>query len=379
MSELSPISTLLDEAVTAGRVPGAVLVVESGGKIVHRSAHGVLDAGTGFPLRPDSVFWLASLSKVVGAVGLLQLAEDGALDIADPVSKHLPEFAAPGRVLQLRPGSPSPAAPPFGPPPDPLPEFDVVPAERELTLFDLLTHTGGLQSLLRWNPEFVTPAPGRSLADYASGLATLPRDFQAGRGWAYSNAAAFDVLSRVIEVASGQDLADHLTARVLEPLGMDSVGFGRGDAPGAAPVPGPMGESPVVRGNVFRSTSAGLWGTGEDYLKLARMLRRHGELDGKRLLTADSVTRMTTNRIGELCPGLNGREPAPGVGFGFAVAVVEDPAAAGESLPPGSFGWDGIGTRRFWVAPTADWSLFCYAPDVAVQRDIEAVVTAALG
>jgi CubicO group peptidase (beta-lactamase class C family) len=83
---------------------------------VHRSTDGVLDPETAFPLRDDTVLWLASLSKVVGTVALLMLAEEGRLAITDPVSAYIPEFAAPGRVLTLRPGSPSPVGMPFGPP-----------------------------------------------------------------------------------------------------------------------------------------------------------------------------------------------------------------------------------------------------------------------
>lgn len=378
MAELPGLTDVVEKAVAAGRVPGAVVVVRSHGEVVHRSAHGVLDAETGYPLRPDTVLWLASLSKAIGTAGVLMLADEGRLDIGAPVSSFIPEFGTPGRVRVLRPGSPSPIGPPFGPPPDPLPEFDVVPAERELTLVDLLTHTGGLQSIFVWNPEYVPPAAGQTLAGYVPSLGALVRDFQAGQGWAYSNGASFDVVSRIVEIVSGEDLASFLRTRLFEPLGLGSVGFGRGGQEGATPVPPPFLGNPVVSG-ALPTTSAGLWSSPEDYLVFAEMLRNGGVHEGRRLLSEESVQRMTTNQIGNLCPGLNGREPAPGIGFGLAVAVVDDPAAAGEALPPGTFGWDGVGTRRFWVSPRGGWSLFYYAPDVAVQREIEAAVTAALG
>jgi CubicO group peptidase (beta-lactamase class C family) len=378
MQELPTVRGLVEEAVAAGRIPGAVVVVRHDGTVVHSAAHGVLDPETAFPLTADTVFWLASLSKVAGAIALLMLAEEGGLEVSDPVSAYIPEFAVPGRILVLRPGSPSPLAMPFGPPPDPLPEFDVVPADRELTLFDLLTHTGGLQSIMRWNPEFIPPVPGQTLADYVPGLGGLARDFQAGHGWAYSNAAAFDVLSRVIEIVSGQDLGAFLDTRIFQPLGVRSMGFGRSGQRGSMPVPPMFLNNPVIAGDTFRSTSAGLWGSGPDYLVVAEMLRAGGVHGGERLLSEKSVELMRTNQVGTLCPGLNGREPTPGVGFGLSVAVIEDSAAAGEALPSGTFGWDGVGTRRFWVCPTARWSAFFYAPDVAVQREIEAAVTADL-
>jgi CubicO group peptidase (beta-lactamase class C family) len=379
MPELTGVSSVAEKAVADGRIPGAVVVARSRGHIVHRSAHGVLDLETGYPLRPDTVLWLASLSKVIGAAALLTLADEGRVTIEDPVSAYVPEFGVPGRVRALRPGSPSPVSAPFGPPPDPLPEFDVVPAERELTLLDLLTHTGGLQSIFIWNPEYVPPVPGQTLAGYVPSLGGLVRDFQPGRGWAYSNGASFDVVSRIIEIVSGQDLGTFLHTRLLEPLGVESIGFGRGGQDGAMPLPPPFAGNAVVQGATFQTTSAGLWGSPEDYLTFAEMLRNGGVHEGRRLLSARTVERMTSNQTGDLCPGLNGRDPAPGIGFGLSVAVVEDPAAAGESLRAGTFGWDGVGTRRFWVSPSGGWSLFYYAPDTAVQREIEAAVTSALG
>lgn len=379
MTELEEVSAVAEKAVADGRIPGAVVVAMSQGEVVHRSAHGVLDPETGYPLRPDTILWLASLSKVIGAAALLTLADEGRVDVEDPVSAYIPEFATPGRVRVLRPGSPPPMGMPFGPPPDPLPEYDIVPAERELTLLDLLTHTGGLQSIMVWNPEYVMPELGQTLASYVPSLGGLVRDFQPGRGWAYSNAASYDVISRVIEIVSGQDLDSFLRARLLEPLGTASIGFGRAGQDGVMPIPPMFAGNAVINGGTFHSTCAGLWGTPEDYLIVAEMLRNGGVHEGKRLLSAETVERMTTNQIGDLCPGLNGREPAPGIGFGLSVAVVEDPAAAGESLPAGTFGWDGVGTRRFWVSPANGWSLFYYAPHPAVQREIEAAVTSALG
>ncbi|WP_216896763.1 serine hydrolase domain-containing protein [Nocardia alni] len=380
MPELSEISALANRAVAGGRIPGAVIAARAHGELVHNSAHGVLDTATGYQLQPDTILWLASLSKLIGTAALLMLAEEGRISVDDPVSTYIPEFGTPGRVRVLRPGSPSPMGVPFGPPPDPAPEFDIVPAERELTLFDLLTHTGGLQSIFVWNPEYVVPAPGQTLAEYVPTLGGLVRDFQPGRGWAYGNAASFDVLSRIIELACGQQLDAFLRTRLFEPLGVASLGFGRGGQDGAMPLSPPaLSDSVVVQGRTFLSTCAGLWGTGADYLVFTEMLRAGGVHNGRRLLAEKSVETMTTNRIGALCPGLNAREPAPGIGFGLSVAVIEDPVAAGESLPAGTYGWDGVGTRRVWVSPSGGWSLFFYVPDPGVQREIEAAATAALG
>jgi CubicO group peptidase (beta-lactamase class C family) len=376
MTDLPSVTALTERAVDSGRIPGAIVEVVSDGQVVHCEARGVFGAETDYPLRTDTVLWLASLSKPIGAAALLMLADEGRLDLTDRVSAYLPEFASAGRVRVLQADSPSPVAMPFGPPPDPMPQFDIVPADRELTLFDLVTHTGGLQSIMVWNPEYIQPALGQTLADYVPSLGGLVRDFQPGQEWAYSNAASFDVLSRVIEIVSGEGLESFLQSRIFAPLAMDSTGFGRGGQDGAMPIPPPFRENAVAQGTSFQTTSAGLWGNAEDYLKFAEMLRTGG--DHGRLLSQESITRMTTNQIGDAFPGLSMRAAAPGLGFGLAVAVVDDPQVAQEAVPPGSYTWDGMGTRRFWVSPSGGWSLFMYAPDPAVQREIEAAVTAEL-
>ncbi|GAA4351812.1 serine hydrolase domain-containing protein [Angustibacter luteus] len=377
MPENAMITAVVEEATASGRIPGAIVTVRADGELVHHSAHGSVDHHSASGLRPDTLLWLASLSKPFGAVALLSLVDEGRVRLEDAVSAYLPEFAEPGRVRVLTPGSPSPFGPPFGPPPDPAPVFDIVPALRELTLLDLLTYTGGLQSIFMWNPEYVMPAQGETLRGYAPKLARLVRDFQPGQGWAYSNGASFDVLSRVVEIASGQELDEFLAERLFEPMGLRQTGFGCASHAAAQPLAAALLDNEVIAGRTFRSTSAGLWSTAHDYLIFAEMLRNGGVHGSRRLLQQETVARMTTNQVGELCTGLNGREPAGGVGFGLGVAVLDDPTAAHEALPAGSFGWDGVGTRRFWVCPAAGWSLFYFAPDIGVQRDIEAAVARA--
>jgi CubicO group peptidase (beta-lactamase class C family) len=367
-------------ALDAGRIPGAIVLAASDGRVVHHDARGVLDADSGFVLTERSILWLASLSKPVCAVAVLALAEDGALNLDDPVSRFIPEFAALGRVRVLRPGSPvPPPSPPFGPPPDPLPEYDEVPAEREIVLRDLLTHTGGLQSIHQWNPEYERPVHGATLASYVPKLAGVVRDFQPGTTWAYSNAAGFDILARVVEVASDRRYDEFLADRVLGPLRVSAFGFGYAGRPDAMPVAAPLTADPVVMGDGYYSAAAGMWGRPADYLAFATMLGRGGVAQDGRVVSEASVAEMSRNQVGDLCPGLTGRPSAPGVGFGLAVAVVDEATAANVGLPAGTFGWDGMGTRRFWVCPAEGWQLFMYVPDQEVQADVEAAVAAALG
>lgn len=380
MSELSlpRVERVVTQAVETGQIPGAVVTVAMEGKVVHRDARGVPDPRSGCRLQPDSILWLASLSKVVCAAALLMLADDGKLSVEDPVSRYIPEFAEPGRVRVLPPGTPPPPpAPPFGPPPDPLPAYQEVAAEREITIRDLLTHTSGLQTIFRWNPDYVPPAPGDTLAGHVPGLARVVRDFQPGAEWAYSNAAGFDVLSRVAELASGRPFDELLRSRVFGPLGIGGMGFGLAGDKRAVPVDPAFLANPVITGEGYYSGAAGLWGDAESYLRFAWMLR-DGRASGGELLSPGTVRQMTSNQIGGLHPVLAGRSAADGLGFGFAVAVVTSAAVAGLPLGDGSFGWDGVATRRFWVDPDGGFAFFMYAPDAAVQQDIEAAVAADL-
>jgi CubicO group peptidase (beta-lactamase class C family) len=379
-SELPLVTQAVQRAVEAGSIPGAVVAIRSRDDVVHLSATGTAEPGSPEPLHPDTVMWLASLSKPIGAAAVMLLAQDGALAVSDPVSRFIPEFAAPGRVRVLRPDSPSDgSAMPFGPPPDPLPTYDEVPADRELTVSDLLTHTGGLQSIFQWNPELVPARTGDTLATHVQRLAGLVRDFQPGTRWAYSNIASYDTLSRVVEIASGRPLREFLQDRLLGPLGSE-VGFGRGAEDRAMTLPPFVAGDPMVEGTTFTSTAAGLWGTALDYLAFAEVLRTGRATDGTLLLSPETLRDMTTNQVGDLVPGLNGRPPTPGFGFGLGgVTVVLDPTAADVSLPAGTFGWDGVTTRRFWVDPTAGWSAFLYVPDQGAQRAVEAAIVASLG
>lgn len=377
MSEptLPHVHDVISSAVAAGRIPGAVVLVRAGGDLVHQDARGTDAAGSAHQLSADSILWLASLSKPVCAAALLMLADQGKVDLNAPVSRYIPEFAQPGQVRVIRPGTPEPPpSPPFGPPPDPAPVYDLVPADREITPRDLLTHTSGLQSIFQYNPGFRHPLPGETLASYVPVLAGLVRDFQPGTRWAYSNAAGFDVLARITEVASGRGFDALLRDSLLDPLGATDLGFGLGGSARAVPLEPNFATNPVPVGDRYYSGAAGMWGSAAHYLRFAEFLAAGRAADGRELMSAAARGEMTANQSGDLCPGLNGRAPSKGIGFGYGVAVVTDAAAAGLPLPDGTFGWDGIGSRRFWVGPSGEFSMFMYAPDPGTQQEVEAAV-----
>lgn len=369
------IDALIRGAVAAESIPGAMVLLRQAGRVVYQGAHGVSDRQVKAPLHPDSVLWLASMTKPIIAAAILQLWEHERLQLGDPVSRFIPEFAKPRmvRVWRTREGAQSDTLPAVAPG-DYLndPPHDLVPAQREVTLRDLLTHTGGLQTITIPNTKVKPVVAGDTLATRIPTLADVDLDFQPGTRWAYSNAVSFDVLGRVVEVASGLELPEYLRQRVLSPLGMNDTGFGLGRThPRAIPVDPRFAASPAMAGDGYFSGAAGLWGSLTDYATFAEMLNHGGELRGVRVLARRSVEQLASNHVGDLFPGLNGRGRTGGLGFGLGVACILDAQRSAIGLPAGSVGWDGVGTRRFWACPHGDVALAMYVPDMKLQAEIE--------
>jgi CubicO group peptidase (beta-lactamase class C family) len=371
------IDTSIRRAVDAESIPGAIVLLRQRESVVHHAAYGVSDRFGKAPLQADSVMWLASLTKPLVAAAILMLWDEGRLQLHDPLSRFISTFSQPRmvRVWHAREGVAQGTLPAVAPVPGAAPQdppHDLSPASRELTLFDLLTHTSGLQTITIPNSKVPPTAPTDTLASRVPTLGAVPLDFQPGTRWAYSNAVAYDVLAHVVERVSGLELADFLQQRLFTPLGMKDTGFGMlGKHARAVPVDPRFAASPAMAGERYHSGAAGLWGTAADYATFAEMLRSGGQLRGVRILSSRSVEQMTCNQVGDLFPGLNGRRAAPGFGFGLGVAVVLDPQRAGTGLPAGSFGWDGVGTRRFWASPESEMVLVMYVPDMKLQAEIE--------
>jgi CubicO group peptidase (beta-lactamase class C family) len=187
------------------------------------------------------------------------------------------------------------------------------------------------------------------LATYVPRLASVPLDFQPGTLWRYSGLAGFDVLSRVIEVASGQTYEQFLKQRLFDPLGMKDTGF-YPSADGATRlvtlygrqagelVRNPNQETGVSK--VYFSGAGGLMTTAEDYLQFAQMMLNGGQLNSKRFLSPKTIELMTSNHTGDMVNGQFGR-PARGMGFGLSMQMVLDPVAADLRVGAGTFGWAG--------------------------------------
>jgi len=351
---LQRINDLLQRHITAGSFSGAVTLVARNGRIAHLEAHGLMDIESRKPMQKDAIFQIMSMTKPVVGVSIMMMVEEGKVRLNDPVSKFIPEFK------DLKVAVPvSGAAPAGGRGAAPAePRYYTVPAEREVTIRDLLTHTSGLVSggLSATEARKVALKGKESLADYIPRLGGVPLDFQPGSRWAYSAQAGFDTLARVVEIVSGMPYGQFARTRIFEPLGMKDTFFYplEGNARLVTRYTRPQSGGPLQKvtgfanfqNGVYFSGGGGLASTAEDYFQFAQMLLNGGQLNGKRLLVPRTVEMMASVHAPDT---LQGRPR--GEGYGLSMRVVNDPVARNTFLSQGSFGWSGAYGTHFWIDP----------------------------
>jgi CubicO group peptidase (beta-lactamase class C family) len=379
---LGRIGAMVQRYIDAKAITGAVTVVARHGRVAHFEAQGLMDLEAKTPMRKDAIFRMASMSKPVTAVAILMLVEEGKVRLTDPVSRFVPAFkdldvamAVPeqGAGASRRGRGQAPAEP----------RIYRVPAAREITVRDLLTHTSGLESSGVGNRTAARAAPRLAtdtLETYVPKLAAGPLDFQPGTVWQYSLLAGMETLGRIVEIASGQTFDRFLQDRLFAPLGMKDTGF---------IVPAdkqsrlvtlyeetPQGLSRIgtpawLDTKTLFSGGGGLYSTAEDYLQFAQMLANGGELNGKRVLSRKSVEMMTAVHAPDTLPGL-----PPGQGYGLSVRVITNHALNGTLLSDGTFGWSGAQGTHFFVDPKEGLVgvLMVQTPDRELQREFEDLV-----
>ncbi|HUA18367.1 MAG TPA: serine hydrolase domain-containing protein [Bryobacteraceae bacterium] len=348
------IHEMVQRHIEAHDISGAVTLVARYGKVAHFEAHGLADIDAKKPMAKDSLFWIMSMTKPVVGTSVLMMMEEGRLRLTDPVSKFIPEFKdMKVAVIEDRPAG-APAAAPGTPP-----LFYTIPAAREITIQDLLTHVSGLNSggpASTAEVAKIALKAGESLADYIPRLGTTPLDFQPGTRWQYSPTAAFDTLERVVEVVSGQPFDRFARERIFDPLGMKDTGYRPSPEQlariatqyrGADGALTRVANKPIwLNSPTYLSGGGGLVSSAEDYLQFAQMLANRGELNGNRLLGPKTVELMSSVFVPDTLPGR-----AKGRGFGLSVQVITDHIAANTPISNGSFGWDGAFGTHFWVDP----------------------------
>ncbi|HEY1943489.1 MAG TPA: serine hydrolase domain-containing protein [Roseiarcus sp.] len=364
-ARLERIAPAMEAYVDRGVYAGVRTIVARRGVVVHDGAYGLRDREAGLAMTEDAIFRLYSMTKPIVCTALMTLYEEGRFHLVDPLARYLPAFAG-VKVLDA--------------------SGALREAKRPMTIRDVLTHTSGLSyAFLESTPVGALYREGKlvdpriPLAEAIDDLARFPLAFDPGSRWHYS--VGIDVAARLIEVISGQTLADFLRQRLFEPLGMTDTAFevpedkrgrlaamyGRPDivAPGGSLVksfalwangfnqPIDVTRSyPVASGSTFQRGGHGLFGTARDYFRFAQMLANGGELEGARILGRKTVELMHANHLPpELLPlDLDGL-PIPGYGFGLGSRVALDVARTGASGSVGEFGWSGAAKTYYWVDP----------------------------
>lgn len=379
---LQRINVAMRRHIDAGNIQGAVTVVARHGKVVHFETHGLMDVDNQRPMQRDAIFRMASSTKPILAVAALMMIEEGLLRPSDRVSKYIPEFVdlqvavlaeptdkdiSPYAVKSMNPDTP----------------HRLVPAAREITIQDLLTHTSGLAS--NGLGMAVSPRPIRgpdaTLASVVPSYAGYALDFQPGSRWSYSASVGLNVVARIIEIVSGTPFDKFLAERIFDPLGMQNTYFNVPQDKRSQRVK-IHGRDMSARDNrpptKFFSASGGLSSTAEDYLRFEQMLLNGGELFGNRLLGPRSIRMMSSNHVGALYQGLARNQE--GMGYGYAVAVVMDPIAANNRRSKGAFGWAGAYGTQSWTEPAEELTavLMLQQPFRAAQYDFGNAVQQAI-
>lgn len=350
---LARIDQVFEAYVDEGRLPGAVILVARKGEIAYLKAFGQADRENNIPMTESSVFRIASQTKAITSTGIMILQEEGKLLITDPVGKYIPEFAETRVAMAQDDGT-----------------FEVVPADRPITIRDLLTHTAGIgygggPAAAEWEEAGIQ---GWYFADREEPvletvrkMGALPFDAQPGERFVYGYNT--DILGALIEVVSGQPLNVFLRERILDPLGMNDTHFYLPENKRdrftvvysvtengleRAPEPGGMvGQGMYTDGpRTSFSGGAGYLSTATDYWKFLQMMLNGGEYNGNRILSRKTVELMTTDHLGDITFPWT-----PGMGFGLGFEVVKDVGDRGVPGSVGEYGWGGAYHSDYWVDP----------------------------
>ncbi len=347
------VDTLLQRAVTDGDVPGVVAATTNRDETIYEGAFGERALGDGPAMTPDTVVWIASMTKAITGMAAMQLVEQGVLGLDTPASDVIPYL---GEVEVLDgfddAGQPITKAP-----------------KQHVTLRHLLTHTAGFGYEI-WNPSILRYQEAKGIPGITScqnAALTTPLMFEPGERWDYG--ISIDWVGKMVEAASGQRLGAYMQANIFDPLGMSSTAFKitpemrsrlakvhqRDDAGQLAPI-----EMEVPQEPEFEMGGGGLYSTIGDYLKFIRMILNHGMANGQQLLKPATVDLMSTNQMGDcrVCelttaipPVSHNAEFFPGMPktWGLTFMINTEPAPTGRSA--GSLAWAGLANSYYWIDP----------------------------
>jgi CubicO group peptidase (beta-lactamase class C family) len=320
------------------KLAGVTTLIARHGKIVHFDTYGKANAKTGEALRPDSIFRIASMTKPITGVAMMQLYEQGKWKLEDPVSKYIPEFAN----LQVKKAG-----------------GGTEPQQTPMTMAQLMSHSAGFGVSAVYESAGLNASDLQGMIDK---LKTLPLETQPGSAWDYG--PSVNIQGYVVEKLSGQPLDEYFKQHIFDPLGMVDTGFWVAPEKASRAVAihtytegkitGPNENRVVTSKPRFLAGSGGLSSTTEDYWRFAQAIANGGQLNGKRILKTETVKLMYKN---VLKPGVKVDLYGPsqdGVGFGMDFAIIMDPKLANTPQGLNSHYWGGAFGTWFWVDPTND-------------------------
>ena len=354
---LTRISEWLKAEVAQQKIPGAVVMVVRGGKVAYLDAVGQRGPGGNAPMKTDDIFRIYSMTKPIVSVAAMMLVEEGRLLLDAPVARYIPAFANVKVGLEKTDAQGKKS-------------LELVAPRRPMTVQDLLRHTSGLtygffgEGLVKKAYQEANISAGGDItnAEFAERIAQMPLAYHPGSTWDYSNST--DVLGRVVEVASGQTLYQHLKARLLDPLGMPDTSFYVPEPARQARIAEPFADDRVIGVNAvlndpravqkMESGGGGMVSTAHDYARFLMMLRNGGQLDGKRYVSPRTVDFMTANHLDANVLRTPLYLPGPGYGFGLGFAVRTHLGEVSTIGAVGEYNWGGAGGTAMWVDPASD-------------------------
>jgi CubicO group peptidase (beta-lactamase class C family) len=371
---LTRIRPAMERDIAEGEMAGAIGLIARHGKIAYFETYGMADREADKPMTKDAIFRMYSMTKAVVAVSVMTLYEEGRFSLHDPISKFLPEFAH----VKVAVEKTDPATGKRS--------YSTVPAERDITILDLMRHTSGLNYAGPRGEDGeliykkVLGDMHYPLSEFVRRLASAPLVHQPGTVWDYSY--SIDVLARLIEVVSGKSIDEYFSERVFQPLHMVDTGYYVPEAKWNrlvvlyTPHPGgtaqrsnsPAQESYQKKPALMMGGS-GLVSTASDYARFVQMLLNGGELDGVRILSPKTVDLMRSNLLGDL-PSVNNVNGRVGYGFGLTFAVNLGIDKTGAIGSKGEYNWGGAAGTAFWIDPKEDM-IGVFMVQVMPQRTVK--------
>jgi CubicO group peptidase (beta-lactamase class C family) len=366
LGKLVAIDDFINGEVGAGKIPGAIVLIQRHGKPVYFKYFGMRDVDKGIAMTADAIFPIHSVTKTITSVAAMMLVDRGKIALDDPVSKYIPSFAGMKVGVERKDDAGRPV-------------LDLVALRRPINIEDLLLHTSGITYGFYGEGLVKAAYNGIYLGDFdnagfAERIAKLPLAEQPRTLWDYGHST--DILGRVIEVASGQSLYQFEKTNLLDPLGMTTTKFFLTDPAERVRYARPLARDRHVERNSldvtkWESGGGGMVSTISDFARYGQMLLNGGTLDGKTYLSPAAFAAMTTDHIG---PGSGVARnyfyyPGDGFGFGYGFGIRTDPGNA-VPPPPGSLGeikWDGA-TGVYIVVDRAQDMFFVLMEDSPSER-----------